>query len=375
MNILQRLHKSPTQFYRYRVRVFNKSPNETLPIAPVPAAAAAYSICSTKRNQTLRPPIAVQFQSRRNRSFAEIITDTYTAVSHSTTVSYFQNGLISFHDMTGLPWWATVIVYTVGLRVATFPLAVYGQVMKGKIENIIRIEVPKMEAELKTEVAMAQKRWHLTDRETYMLYRRSFRKQYRQMIERDNCHPMKSTVLLWFQIPIWICHSVGIRNVLQMQPDPMSLRAIGLIEQLSIGGCLWIPNLLQTDATYILPAIWCITNLINIELSALERSGQPSKVSTILTGIFRVITIAIVPIAATVPSCLTLYWSTSALCALAQNLILLSPRAKVLFGIPTNPTTHLERPYRTLAIRFVEQMHQRKDWCASLLKLKKIEST
>lgn len=362
MNILRRLHKSPAHLYRYRVTVFIKSQN----VAP---AAAAYSICSTQRNHTLRPPITFQCQSKRNRSFSEAFTSIYTDISHSTFVSYFQNGLISFHDMTDLPWWATIIVYTMGLRLVTFPLAVYGQVMRGKIQNILEIEMPKMDGALKNEVAMARIRWNLNDRETFILYRRSYKKQYRQMIERDNCHPLKSSILLWFQIPIWICHSIGIRNILQMQPDPMAPKAIQLIGQLSIGGCLWIPNLLASDTTYVLPIIWCIINLINIELTALERSGPTTKLSTYLTGIFRVITIAVVPIAANVPSCLTLYWCTSALCALGQNLILLSPRTKLRFGIPATKH-HLERPYRTLANRFVEQMNQRKDWCASLLKLK-----
>lgn len=367
MNILQRLHRSPVHLYRFRVTILNKSGN-----ASAPVTSAAYSICCTQRNQTtLRPPPPpFRFQSHRNRSFSEAFTQIYTDISHSTTVSYFQNAFISFHDVTGLPWWATVIVYTVCLRLATFPMAVYGHVMRGKIQNILQIEIPKMDAELKNEVAMARKRWNLNDRETFMLYRRSFNTQYRKMIERDNCHPLKTTVIHWFQIPIWVCHSIGLRNVLTMQPDPTSTQAIKIFGQISVGGFLWLPSLIGADTTYILPAIWCITNLINIELSALERTEPPTKLSTIFTGIFRGITIVVTPIAATVPSCLTLYWCTSAICALAQNLVLLSPRAKNIFGIPTNTKHHMERPYRTLVIRFVEQMHRRKDWCMSLLKVK-----
>lgn len=367
MNILQRLHKSPIILYRYRVTIFNKSLNETVATT---AAAAAYSICFTERNRTLRTPITSQLQPKRNKSFSEGFQQIYMDISNSTSVSYFQNGLISFHDMTHLPWWTTIIIYTVVLRLATFPLAVYGQVMKGRILNIYQNELPKMEAEVTKEVAMARKRWNLSERKTLALYRRSFNTQKRLMIERDNCHPLKSTVLLWFQIPIWVCHSIGIRNILTMQPDPMSEKAIEIVGQLSIDGCLWIPNLLVADTTCILPAIWCVTNLINIELSALERGGPSTKLSSILTNVFRVITIAVVPIAAAVPSCLSLYWCTSSTFALGQNLILLSPRAKQIFRIPSNTTDHLERPYRTLAIRFVEKMQRKKEWCASILKLK-----
>lgn len=365
MNILHRLHRSsPVHSYGFRVTILNKNVNET-------SSAAAYSICCTQRNhRPLRPPSTFQYQSHRNRSFVEAFQQIYTGISHSTTVSYFQTAHIAFHDYTGLPWWATIVVYTIGLRALTFPLAVYGQVMRGKIQNILLNEMPKMDKELKTEVAVAHKKWNLSDKEAFILYRQNYRKQYYKMIERDNCHPLKSTILHWFQIPIWICHSISIRNILTMQPDPMSPQAIRIFGQLSVGGCLWLPNLIEADTTYVLPAIWCITNLINIELGQLERAGPPSTFSTVFTNIFRGITIAVAPIAATVPSCLTMYWCTSALCALAQNLILLSPRVKQQFGIPMNTTHHLERPYRTLAIRFVEQMQRRKEWCTSLFKAK-----
>lgn len=365
MSILRRLHELPPHLHRYRVIAFKRITSESISVP------AAYSICCARRNQTLKPPpITIQYQPHRNKSFSEAFTQIYTNVSHSTTVSYFQNAFITFHDLTGLPWWATVIIYTIGLRLATFPLAVYAQVMKAKIQNILQNEMPKMDTNLKNEVAMARKRWNLNDKETFMLYRRSFRTQYNKMIERDNCHPLKTTMLHWFQIPIWICHSIGIRNIITIQPDPQSVKAIQTFGQLTVGGCLWLPNLIDADTSYVLPAIWCITNLINIELGALERTGPPSKLATTFTGIFRVITIVVAPIAATVPSCLTLYWCTSSICALGQNLILLSPRAKRLFGIPTNTIHHMDRPYRTLAIRFAEQMQRRKNWCTSLLKLK-----
>lgn len=368
MNILARLYRSPSVgLYRCRVTILSKTVHET----SSNATAAAYSICCTKRNhQVLKPPVTFQLQSHRDRSYAEAFQQIYTDISQSTTVSYFQSAHVAFHDLTGLPWWATIIVYTIGLRVATFPLAVYGQVMRGKVQNIFQNEMPKMQKELAIEVEMARRRWNLNEREASMVYRRNFKKQYQKMIERDNCHPFKSTILLWFQIPIWICHSIGIRNLLTLRPDPSSPQAIQIFSQLTVGGCLWLPNLIENDATYVLPAIWCITNLINIELGVLERAGPSTKFSTIFTNIFRGITIAVAPIAATVPSCLTLYWCTSALCALAQNLILFSPRVKRRLGIPMNNTDPVDRPYRMLAIRFVEQMKRRKDWCTSLVKAK-----
>lgn len=362
MNFLPRLPRLSHQIHRYRF------------VNAIPSTAA-YSICCTKRANILerRPvvvPMSVCFISKRHKSFSESVHVIYMTVSSSTTVSYFQNALLSFHDITGLPWWATIIVYTIGLRLVTFPLAVYAHKMKAKLALILHTELPSMNDELKREVAIAKRKFDLSDKDAYCLYKKSFNTQYRKMIERDNCHPFKTTIMFWFQIPIWVCHSMGIRNIITLRPDPNSQRALMAFAQLSAGSFLWIPSLMEIDTSYILPVVWCITNLINIELSALEKPGQPSKFMTIMSNVFRGVTIAIVPIAASVPSCLTLYWCTSSLCALAQNLILLSPRAKRTFGIPLNTQYHMDYPYSTMAQRFGERMEHRKNWCLSFIRSK-----
>lgn len=374
MNTLQRMSKlSSIQWKRHRIISLNQS-----------VSCAAYSVCCTQRYGTVlhKSPmnlaISVQplapgticFIPKRHKSFTETIGQIYMDVSNSAAVGHFQSALISFHDFTGLPWWATIIVFTFGLRAATFPIAVYAQMMRGRLHSILENEMPALNEELRKEVAIAIKKFNWSDKESFHRYRTSYKKQYNKLIERDNCHPLKTTILFWFQIPIWICHSMGIRNIINMRPDPNSTTAIAAYTQLTVGGMLWVPNLIEADASYILPVLWCITNLINIELGVLERGNASSKFLNVMTGAFRVIMIAIIPIAASVPSCLSLYWCTSSLCALAQNLILMSPKVKRTFGIPINTKLHMEHPYRTLAKRFVEKMQTRKQWCASLVKLK-----
>ncbi|XP_031634595.1 cytochrome c oxidase assembly protein COX18, mitochondrial [Contarinia nasturtii] len=364
MNILQRLPKLSSLHVHHHLRVI--SCNEI-------ASSAAYSICCTSTvlyRSTLISRESVYFMPKRHKSFTETFADIYATVSHSTTVSYFQNALVSFHDLTGLPWWATIIVYTFGLRLITFPLAVYAQQIKVRLHNILQNELPAMNDDLKREVAVYKKKYNLGEKDSFFLYKRSFNKQYRSMIERDNCHPLKTTVLFWFQIPIWICHSIAIRNILTMQPDPNSISAMAIYTQMTVGGFGWIPNLIESDASYILPVLWAIINLTNIELGALEKGGSSSKFMTVMTNVFRGITIAVIPIAASVPSCLTLYWCTSSMCALGQNLLLLSPTVKRTVGIPLNTQYHMDHPYQTIVHRFVKQMERRKNWCTAFIKSK-----
>jgi len=40
------------------------------------------------------------------------------------------------------------------------------------------------------------------------------------MVEEENCHPMKSLCLGLLQVPVWICFSSAIRNLVYGLPSP-----------------------------------------------------------------------------------------------------------------------------------------------------------
>lgn len=65
-----------------------------------------------------------------NRSVTSVSSITFPswfmALSNSTPVAYAQQFIISFHEFTGTPWWATIMLSAVTLRLAiTLPLTVY----------------------------------------------------------------------------------------------------------------------------------------------------------------------------------------------------------------------------------------------------------
>lgn len=43
-------------------------------------------------------------------------------------------------------------------------------------------------------------------------FSRNMRKVVTELYVRDNCHPFKATLLLWVQIPMWMCVSLALRN-------------------------------------------------------------------------------------------------------------------------------------------------------------------
>lgn len=275
-------------------------------------------------------------------------TRVFLWMSESTPVSYAQEFLLFIHSSSGLPWWTTVILTTVFVRtVVTLPLAIYQNYILAKVENLQLVEMPEIIKELKRETAAAIKKFNWTEKEARIVYNRSVKKQWTNLILRDNCHPFKASVLLWVQIPMWVCLSVALRNLVYMLPHQDGGAMITYME-LSVGGFGWIPNLLLPDESLVLPVALGLINLAIVELQLMSKIRKDSKIQKYMTNLFRGLSILMIPIAAYVPSCLALYWVTSSTYGLIQNLVLLSPKIKKLTKIPETPS-QLENPYRHIA--------------------------
>lgn len=188
-------------------------------------------------------------------------------VSMSTPVCSMQEAITQLHDATGLPWWSTIIVSTVLLRgLITFPLSVYQSKVLAKVEKISG-EMPEIVKELKMETSMAVRKFNLNERQARAMYTHSLKQQWNKLVIRDNCHPMKASIVLIFQIPLWLTQSWALRNIIYMQPDPGSLQAQVAFSEMLVGGFGFIPNLTEVDHSLILPITLGVLNLSIIEVS------------------------------------------------------------------------------------------------------------
>ena len=66
-----------------------------------------------------------------------------------------------------------------------------------------------------------------------------------------------------------------------------------------------------------------------------------------ISNVFRLLSIAMVPIAAMVPSAVSCYWAASGITAIAVNLTLLSPKFREIVRIPRVPGSSIT-PYKDL---------------------------
>ncbi|KFW85441.1 Mitochondrial inner membrane protein COX18, partial [Manacus vitellinus] len=195
------------------------------------------------------------------------------------------------------------------------------------LENL-QPEIKELAERLRYEVSVRGKQRGWSEKVARFHFKKNLRRIVTELYIRDNCHPFKATLLVWVQIPMWVCVSLALRNC--------SVGAAGseVQEQFSSGGALWFTDLTAPDSTWILPVSLGLVNLLIVEIFSSQKKMQVSRFQKLVTNLFRVVSVAMIPVAATVPSSMALYWLSSSLVGLSHNLLLRSPAFRRLCCIP-----------------------------------------
>nr|XP_033789171.1 cytochrome c oxidase assembly protein COX18, mitochondrial [Geotrypetes seraphini] len=269
----------------------------------------------------------------------------YESIADSAPIHLAENLLTSLQDASGLPWWANIICATVALRTAiTLPLAVYQMYIVAKVENL-QPEIETLVKRLRYEVSVygRQKGW--SERVARFHFRKNLKRIISGLYVRDNCHPFKASLLMWIQIPMWIFMSMALRNLSMGTLHSGDVSAVHM--QMATGGLLWFPDLTLPDSTWILPIFLGLLNLLIVEIFAV-RKVKLSRFQKYVTNGIRVISVLMIPIAATVPSSMALYWVSSSCVGLGHNLLLRSPTIRHICRIPRIKYDS-DTPYKDIA--------------------------
>lgn len=280
----------------------------------------------------------------------------FAKMSDSAAVHVAEKVLMSVQEATGLPWWVNIMCTTIVLRTAvTLPLSVYQMQILGKVEKL-QPEIQNLAKELRYEVSVYGKQHGWSDKVAKFHFRKNLKRLITELYVRDNCHPFKASLIMWIQIPMWIFVSLALRNFSFNTRGSTTDELVH--KQLQNGGALWFPDLTMPDSTWILPVLLGSINLLLVEMFAL-RTMELSKFQKYITNIIRGISILMIPIAASVPSSMALYWVSSSLVGLVHNLFLRSPAVRRLFRIPRTKSDS-DTPYKDLMAAFVAKYTQKK---------------
>ena len=220
--------------------------------------------------------------------------------------------LESVHGATGLEWWQSIMLTTLGIRAATLP------VMLMQIKNTYRLsqarpEVEHLVARLKEEQARGNQNATA-----------DYQQQVMAVWKKYNCNPLKSMASIFVQMPLFIGFFSALRGL-----------AAAKVPSMVDGGTLWFNDLTVADPTYALPIISAGTFLLMVELNAADgMEGQTDKMRKRFKNIMRGVAVLIVPFTLDMPAAVFMYWSASNMVSLVQSSVLKVPAVKRMVGIP-----------------------------------------
>ena len=214
---------------------------------------------------------------------------------------------------TNLPWWATIIVVTCGIRLAIAPLLVYVQANSIRLSNI----QPQMQAMIK-DLEYAKSTGNQQEMQNAAI-------NVRKLLSDNNCSPFKSLLLPAVQMPIFLSFYFALTG-LAKAPLPA----------LTTGGIAWFPDLTLADPYYALPIISSAMTLLVLETgaetgtTAMNQSSQARFMKNVLRGV----TVLAAWLISSFPSAVLLYWSTTNTFSLFQLLALRTRFLKRLLRLP-----------------------------------------
>lgn len=208
-------------------------------------------------------------------------------------VHYAQEMLDWLVESTGLPWWATIALVTITIRIAVFPVVVKGQTNAIRLGNI----QPEMNRHMKNlQAAKASGDMRVMTESTQAV----------QKLMKDNdCHPIKSLITPLVQAPLFMTLFFALKG----------LAGAGL-ESMKTGGLFWFTDISVADPTTVLPIVAAGLTLAVLETGAEmgAAAGAKTQQQRYMRNGLRIVCVAIVPFTWSLPAVSRALSASSSLC-------------------------------------------------------------
>src|SRR5215218_2847867 len=211
----------------------------------------------------------------------------------SPIVSVLGTVLLYFHQTLGAPWWLSIVLLTVIVRSLLFPLTVK-QVRSMRAMQDLKPRMDRVRAQFKDNPQRQ-------------------REEMAKVYQEQGVNPLGGCLPILVQMPIFIGifyvirqfggYNLGGRTVPPQYPS------------FHEGGILWFQNLSHADPTHLLPIISAVTMLAATEITAKNMDPQQRWLMRLLPIGFTIFLLNF-------PAGLFMYWITSNLVTLGQNVVI-----------------------------------------------------
>ncbi|XP_076758949.1 OXA1L mitochondrial inner membrane protein [Xylocopa sonorina] len=217
--------------------------------------------------------------------------------------SYFE----WLHISCDMPWWLSVVVTALFIKIVTFPLAIDVQRNTSKLQNVL----PEM-VELQDRLTQSRRTGNVEEAALHSYDLQQFFKR-----NKIKMFPISSFIRIGVHIPIFIA-------LRQMAAVP--------VESLKDGGLWWFADLTASDPYYILPLCSSVSMLLVTEYAM--KNASANQVSAMMRYFIRAIPLVSFLFAAHFPGMVLCHWVTSNIVTVIQNEALKMNSVKRIFKIP-----------------------------------------
>jgi len=272
-------------------------------------ASAIQSTSETDAAELMVDSYVSPFASDQVVHITNLVEPTFSSLglSHGWPSGYLQSLMEFFHIDVGLPWWQTIAITTVCLRIFIAPFVVMSQ------KNMVRMNnhQPSIQ-KLQVEIEMAKLR-NEPDKAHFAT------QALNNYFMAYSCHPAKA---MW---PIMV-------NAFCFSSMFFALRGMAYapVESMKSGGLYWFTDLTIADPTFILPILTCTSIYFQLYLGAdgMNTETMPPIMKKIIYGM----PLLSVPIMINFPMALNVYWLTNNFISLIQAQVLRQKAVKDKLG-------------------------------------------
>ncbi|KTW32683.1 uncharacterized protein T551_00168 [Pneumocystis jirovecii RU7] len=233
--------------------------------------------------------------------FLHTTSSCYNLFALGSTALYTVHG-------TGVPWWAAIPLTTLLIRSVMLPVVFWS---RNRMIRYARIK-PLIKA---WEFQYMKLSYFDSEKIKKLNQKRN------ELFHRHSCHPIGSLVLPLVQIPLFFIMTFVLRGMSGSSFLLFSGLNVPVEVSLAHEGIGWIQDLTVSDPIGFLPVCLGLISLINIQLN-LDFYKEMVSVPIFLTRLAQGNALVFTFVSMQAPTALSLYWVTSSLFSVIQNLVL-----------------------------------------------------
>ncbi|EFN71509.1 Mitochondrial inner membrane protein OXA1L [Camponotus floridanus] len=267
-----------------------KSPYDEIPDPPTPVEEIIENIVKVHPN-------------------GEATLESIGLASSYTPVGLIQKFLEFMHISCDIPWWTTIVIGTICVRVLIFPIVIKAQKNMINFSNCMPVIT-------ELQMKMTEARQNGDHFESARIAN-----EMMQYMKKNDVSPVKNFIVPLIQAPVFLSFFLALRG---MANTP--------VESLKYGGFWWLHDLTVHDPYYIMPIVTSVTMYITIELGA---DGTNLKSMGMFRYVLRAVPFIILPFMIHFPGAILTYWVSTNFVSLVQTGILKVPYVRKTLDMPT----------------------------------------